>query len=73
MSDASDDDGAAAPDATPRGAPEPEALEDREEGGSETSEIPPAARDHDANYQDKYDEAREDENPDQHRDDEAYD
>lgn len=73
MTDAPDDDGQAVEDETPRGAREPEALEDREEGESGGRGIPPAARDRQENYRDKYAEAREDENPDQHRDEEEYD
>ncbi|MFB6113420.1 MAG: hypothetical protein ABEJ58_04865 [Halodesulfurarchaeum sp.] len=75
MTDTSDSsEGATAEDETPRGAEEPETLEDRGEtgDGEEQEDIPPEARDDSDQYRDKYDEAREVANPDQHRDEESY-
>lgn len=71
MTESSDSE-ATADDETPRGASKPEELEDREEAGGGESDIPPEARDREGEY-DEYGEAREIANPDQHRDDEAYD
>ncbi|MFB6070670.1 MAG: hypothetical protein ABEJ76_06555 [Halanaeroarchaeum sp.] len=81
MSDDTDDgergdDGATADDETARGADRPEELDTRERDDDEAQgdeELPPEAREDDDYYEDKYDEAREVANPDQHRDDEPYD
>lgn len=80
MTESSDtDSGATAEDETPRGAPAPNELDDREAGddddGGEEGErgTPSAIRDDEERYHDRHDEAREVENPDQHRDEEAYD
>ncbi|MFB6109558.1 MAG: hypothetical protein ABEJ60_01615 [Halodesulfurarchaeum sp.] len=46
----------------------------REESGETAEDLPPGARDEEeAKYEDQSDEARETANPDQHRDEEAYD
>lgn len=73
-------DGESAEDETPRGAQKPETLDSRESvetaesEAPEEDEIPPEARDdEDERYEDRYGEARKVENPDQHRDEEAYD
>ncbi|AXG11591.1 hypothetical protein [Haloplanus rubicundus] len=68
----SSDSGATAEDETPRGAPKPEELDGREDGEESGEDIPPEARE-EKEYDDEYVEAREIANPDQHRDDEAYD
>lgn len=80
MTESSDDtDGATADDETPHGASEPDGFDDREEESEESdeneeSEIPPEARDKEEDrYRDKHEKGRETANPDQHRDEEAYD
>lgn len=65
-------DEATAEDETPQGAPIPEDIEGRERADEE-SEIPPEVRNEEARYQDEHRAAREDANPDQHRDEEEYD
>jgi hypothetical protein len=73
VTDSSDaDDGATAEDETLLGAAKPEKLDGR--GGVEgESEIPPGVREDENLDRDKYGEAREIVNPDQHRDEEEYD
>jgi hypothetical protein len=70
-----DDDGATAESdsETPRGAPKPDELDDRRADAETDDELPPETREEDDAYEDEYGEAREIANPDQHRDDEAYD
>ncbi|MBB6647469.1 hypothetical protein [Halobellus ruber] len=66
-------DEATAEDKTPHGAPKPEDFDGREREGEER-EIPPEVRDkQEDRYQDKSGVARENANPDQHRDEEEYD
>ncbi len=73
MTDSSDsDDEATAEDETPLGAAKPEELEGREKEEGE-NKIPPGVRDDEDLGPDKYGEAREIANPDQHRDEEEYD
>lgn len=66
-------DRAVAEDETPRDTANTDETEDRDDEGEEVHKIPPEARDEEEYYQDKYDEAREVENPDQHRDEYEYD
>jgi hypothetical protein len=76
VTDSSDSDHeATAEDETPHGAAKPEDLDGREgkEGQEDKSEIPPEVRDSEDIDHDKYGEARETVNPDQHRDEEEYD
>lgn len=62
-----------AEDETPQGAPKPEEVDGREPEGEE-SEIPPEVRDEEGDrYHEKHGAARENANPDQHRDEEEYD
>lgn len=80
MSDSGEDtDGATAEDETPHGAPEPETLDDRTD--DDDPEVPLDTGDEEGHrrrdeeqdrYQDKYAEAREETNPDQHRDEEEH-
>lgn len=66
-------DEATATEETPQGAPKPEEVDGREPEDEE-SEIPPEVRDEEGDrYHDKHSAARDDANPDQHRDEEEYD
>lgn len=73
------EDGATADDETPRGAPKPAELDGREYGDENDTEaeaetgIPPEVREEEDDDDDDDEEAREIANPDQHRDEEAYD
>lgn len=74
MTEPSESDDGATPDGeTARGAPAPEAMDGRETADG-ADEMPPEVSEADgAKYEDRYDEARGTANPDQHRDEEAYD
>lgn len=73
MTDSPDSDDASDQHETARGAAKPPGLDGRGESGDEDDTPPPEAHDETDHYEDKYGEAREIANPDQHRDDEPYD
>ncbi|MFB6081311.1 MAG: hypothetical protein ABEJ67_00685 [Halanaeroarchaeum sp.] len=79
MTDDTDSTGATAPD-DERDPDETEAgtaprtdADEADDADAPDEEVPPGVRDDEDRFEDKYDEAREVANPDQHRDDPEYD
>jgi hypothetical protein len=73
VTDSSTSDDETTHEETARGAPKPPGLDGRGDAGDDDDTPPPEARDETDHYEDKYGDAREIANPDQHRDDEPYD